>query len=403
MNLLKTFSFFLLFPAAFFGCKEKTGTVKSETYRITGKISHLPDATIYLTVMKLDSLRHPYWPIIDSAVITNGGFEIKGDSLLIEPAWASGLHFIDPATGEKTLLVYENREPGGGGAKMGNFILENSHLNLSGDVKDPKGLVLTGSPETAFNFRWGLFDPPYNKLAVYNAAIDSLNAIFDTTGMDRLIAQRKEVLDAYYLRLRKVVEENTDRFGSLNLVKQNISSLTLTQLNALMGLLDPSLKELPSAKAVQLYIEQQKAFEVNGRFPDTSYTDSSGKVTKLSDIKGNSHTLVIFWASWCKPCREEIPELKKLHARLAGTGVAFVSITIDREKDRWIRALRKENMEWVNLSGFGLENGDVQENNNVRYVPKMYLLDARLNVLSNSLRSVDGVESTLVTLGVLRK
>lgn len=402
MKPLKT-----LFPAVILlllsGCTDKAQKAVTRMYLITAKVNNLTDGKVYLNLMKLDSFRRPYWPVIDSAVVRNGAFEMAGDSILTEPAWASGLFHIDSMTGKKTWLTFYNDQTSLSGQKSGNFILENSHILISGDIDDPKGLSITGSPETAFNFRWGLYDPPINQLAPVNAAIDSLNYVFDTLGMDALLAQKRQILDSYYQRFRKVVEGNPQRFGSLSLIKQNSSYLTATQVESLLGLLDPGLLDLPSATAVRQYLSHQKSFEVNGQFPDLEYTDSSGTVQRLFKLKGKTRTLVIFWASWCMPCREEIPSLKKLKAKIADSGVQLISITIDREKIRWLQALRKEKMDWPNLSGFELSNGDVADNNNITYVPKMFLLDENMKVLSNSLRSVEAVENTLLTSGVLKK
>jgi peroxiredoxin len=68
------------------------------------------------------------------------------------------------------------------------------------------------------------------------------------------------------------------------------------------------------------------------RAPNLSLRDLDGKHVRLSDLRG--HIVVVnFWATWCGPCREELPRLRKLAADLAGKGVELVAVSIDEPKD----------------------------------------------------------------------
>ena len=75
----------------------------------------------------------------------------------------------------------------------------------------------------------------------------------------------------------------------------------------------------------------------------------------VSDINNKRHNVIskdsklnmlVFWASWCRPCRAEIPTLKKIHTKFRNKGLQMVSISIDDEKQLWQRALEQENMTW---------------------------------------------------------
>lgn len=68
------------------------------------------------------------------------------------------------------------------------------------------------------------------------------------------------------------------------------------------------------------------------RAPNLSLKDLAGARHKLSDLRG--HIVVVnFWATWCGPCREEMPRLRKLAADLQGKGVQFIAVSIDDPKD----------------------------------------------------------------------
>src|SRR5579875_529847 len=67
--------------------------------------------------------------------------------------------------------------------------------------------------------------------------------------------------------------------------------------------------------------------------PDLKFQDLDGHAEKLSSLRG-SITVVNFWATWCGPCKEELPRLAALKERYASKGVRFVAISVDEAKDR---------------------------------------------------------------------
>lgn len=79
--------------------------------------------------------------------------------------------------------------------------------------------------------------------------------------------------------------------------------------------------------------------------PSFTCFDENGNSIKLSDYKGKAIVLD-FWASWCGPCRQEIPHLKELYEEFKDKNIAFLSVSIDTKKQDWIKALRAEQMPW---------------------------------------------------------
>jgi thiol-disulfide isomerase/thioredoxin len=68
--------------------------------------------------------------------------------------------------------------------------------------------------------------------------------------------------------------------------------------------------------------------------------DTSGKTTSLNDFRGNV-VLLNFWATWCKPCKEEMPALENLHSRLGGKGLAVVAIADYEPKEKVLKFLKR--------------------------------------------------------------
>ena len=88
--------------------------------------------------------------------------------------------------------------------------------------------------------------------------------------------------------------------------------------------------------------------------PDFKYLDINGKEVSLSDLKGNL-VYIDIWATWCGPCREELPHLQKLEEAFKGTKIAFVSISTDKDKAKWEQMVKDEKMGGIQLHTGGDE------------------------------------------------
>lgn len=111
--------------------------------------------------------------------------------------------------------------------------------------------------------------------------------------------------------------------------------------------LSPTGKQLVADYRAEQAAKQEaiNRMKVGQPAPDFTFQTAKGKQTSLSKFKGK--TLVLdFWASWCGPCRKEIPNLKRLYDEYNKKGVVFLSVSIDAKKDAWTKALQEEQMPW---------------------------------------------------------
>lgn len=114
--------------------------------------------------------------------------------------------------------------------------------------------------------------------------------------------------------------------------------------------------------------------------------DKDGKAYNVKDIvAGKKYILVDFWASWCGPCRKEIPNLKTAYAEYGAKGFEILSISIDKDEKAWQKALTQENMQWHNL----LDDDKVSKSFNVKTIPATYLVDSKGVIISDNLRGAE--------------
>lgn len=117
--------------------------------------------------------------------------------------------------------------------------------------------------------------------------------------------------------------------------------------------------------------------------PDFTVIDNQGEsITLQKLIQGKKYTLIDFWASWCGPCRREIPNLKTIYKEFAPKGLEIISISIDKDKAAWQKALEEEQLPWPNF----LDSAEIADAYGVRTIPAIFLIDSTGKVLFIKLR-----------------
>jgi thiol-disulfide isomerase/thioredoxin len=117
--------------------------------------------------------------------------------------------------------------------------------------------------------------------------------------------------------------------------------------------------------------------------PQFKLKDNDGKIVAFAELcKGKKYIILDFWASWCHPCRKEIPNFKNLYAKYAEKGLQIISVSIDKDEAAWKKALNEEKMPWP---GF-IDRTEVANLYNVRAIPAIFLIDAQGKLISDKLR-----------------
>ncbi|SHM47385.1 Peroxiredoxin [Chitinophaga jiangningensis] len=119
---------------------------------------------------------------------------------------------------------------------------------------------------------------------------------------------------------------------------------------------------------------------LNKPAPAFKLNNAAGKPVSLADFKGK-YVLLDFWASWCKPCREAIPELTEVYNQYKGKGLEVLSVSLDDKKDKWMQALEEEKMAWPQVSDLKGGNGEVPTQYGVLAIPACFLIDPSGNVI----------------------
>ncbi len=127
------------------------------------------------------------------------------------------------------------------------------------------------------------------------------------------------------------------------LISRYAKQLGPEEINKAYNNLTPRAKN--SFYGLQLKFTTQ--VKAGGMLPDFKLSTTDGKaISVLEYTKKGKITLIDFWASWCKPCREETPNLKKVYNAFRSKGFNIVSVSTDKNEAAWKKALIEENTKW---------------------------------------------------------
>ena len=133
--------------------------------------------------------------------------------------------------------------------------------------------------------------------------------------------------------------------------------------------------------------------KIGERFPNAKVKDNAGEIKQLSDYVGKGkYVLIDFWASWCGPCRNEMPNVKAAYEKYASKGFEVISISIDKKQKAWRTAIEELGMNWTQVL-----NVDAADVYGIYAIPKTFLVDPEGIVVAKDLRSKK-LEKTLFNL-----
>ena len=153
-----------------------------------------------------------------------------------------------------------------------------------------------------------------------------------------------------------------------------------------MAKADSAFMKFPGIKEIAEHLQAMKKVAVGQKFSDFEMVDLKGDTHKLSDYVGKGNvTLVDFWASWCGPCMQEVPNLKKTYETYHKKGFEIVGISLDSEKGAWEAAVKDKQMNWIHLSdlrGWQSAGGALY---GVRSIPNTFLVDKDGTIVGHNL------------------
>ena len=343
------------------------GNKKNSSFQLKGTLSDSKAETLYLE--KLGSAKQV---IIDSVILDeNGNFEFTNYTPKI------GFYRIKTNDKNFAMLVLDSADK----------------VTITGSVKDlGNTFKVEGSSETTIFIE-------YNNLSKSrDIKLDSLNKEFqvlmetnkmDSIRMDSLSAIFEAPYNSIINRTNTLmvdkISKNTNMYSSI----MAIQALDPDKYSDLYKSLDAGLsKKFPNDKNVIMFhevVERMLSTNIGQFAPEISLPSPDGKEIALSSLKGKL-VLIDFWASWCGPCRKEMPNVIKIYSKFKNKGFEIYGVSLDQDKEKWMEAITKDGINWPQVSDLKYWDNVAARIYNVQGIPYTVLIDKDGKIIAKNLR-----------------
>jgi thiol-disulfide isomerase/thioredoxin len=265
--------------------------------------------------------------------------------------------------------------------KKSVLFIGNDNVTIKGDIKNIQQFDIKGSPSNSdFSEFQKTFNPLFQNLTQLNQQLggqhpsDSLQAVYKkafdaaVTAIDKFIAEKKaSPVAPFLLIVTRELEQDPI------LLEKRFNQLA------------PAAQQGFYGKMLQQTIADAKVGAVGSEAIEFTQTDTIGKPVALNSFRGK-YVLVDFWASWCKPCRMENPNVLTAYNKFKGKNFTVLGVSLDRARDPWLQAIKDDGLLWTQVSDLQYWNNDAARKYKIESIPQNYLIDPNGKIVGKNLR-----------------
>lgn len=342
-------------------CAEKPG------YEIAGTVAKADAEGQYVYLQKWGVEEAP----LDSALITNGRFTLKGEqttpTLCVLALDLNGLKRVSAGENQDYVAV---------------FTLENAKMQA---VLDDKAPAVTGTPEND-GFK-ALQDQVKGIRATEEALADQFKS--EDEAVKAAAIEKAEAIEAEASKVvTAYVKANNDKQIAAKVFSDARYDIAEADQNEIVAGASEVFKAVPGIDKMIDHLEVLKNSAVGKAFIDFEMADAQGKTHKLSEYVGTGKVVLIdFWASWCPPCRRDMPNMVEVYKQYKSKGFEIVGISLDSKADAWAKGIKDLNITWPQLSDLqGWKNAGAALYG-VNSIPHTVLVDKDGTILAKGLHA----------------
>lgn len=328
-------------------------------YTVTGTVEGAADGdTVYLQKAAGRTLTK-----LDSAVIKNGTFTFKG----IQDTVAN--RYITYRFGTQDGLLMD-------------FFLENGQINIA-LTRDSDSA--TGTPN---NDAYQVVRGEVSQLS------KELKALYESMADSTLTAEQREakveeignLQDKTMEVTKKGIAANITNPVGIHLLKQNFYYMEVDELDPLMPQIPAEYDNDETIVKIKENVAKMKATAVGQKFTDFEMQTPDGQSVKLSDYAGKGKVVLVdFWASWCGPCRREMPNLVEAYKKYKNKKFEIVGVSLDRNAEDWKKGIEQLQITWPQMSDLKFWNCEGAKLYAVSSIPHTVLIDGEGTIIARGL------------------
>ena len=344
-------------------CSEQPG------YEISGTIA---DSSMNGKYVYMVEYGMPEAAPVDSALVENGAFRFNGTQA------APALRTIRPTReGVRVRSIMS----GTNAPFTSTFVLENGKIQVA---LLEEGSKATGTPEN------DAYQAVMNEV---NDAQVTVKQLFEEAKQED--KAKVEAAEKKYEEINNKITESVKGYILNNADKQTAAKLMFdyrynldenTQ-HEIIAKASPAFKAVPYIDGMIKHLEVLKKVAVGKKFTDFEMADAKGKMHKLSEFVGNGKDIVLidFWASWCPPCRADMPNIVKVYNKFKNKGFNIVGISLDSKAEAWAKGVKDLHITWTQLSDLqGWKNAGAKLYG-VNSIPHTVLVDKDGTIIAKGL------------------
>ena len=263
-------------------------------------------------------------------------------------------------------------------------------MNISGNINDADNLIVTGSAtqdEYAFTRQFKSFEEEETRLEELN---DSLQAKGDKKGADSI----KKVTESFVKNRQGFTKKYVKQHPSSYVAAFEVyicfddDNPDAAELETIYNEFTPGVQNCYYGKRIKQILEEANKTAIGKIAPDFTQSDTNGNPIQLSSYRGR-YLLLEFWASWCGPCRVENPGIVAAYSKFHAKGLDILGVSLDEKRDKWMEAIKKDNLGWSQVSDLKHWNNNVRALYGVEYIPMNFLIDKDGKIIARALTGDD--------------
>lgn len=223
----------------------------------------------------------------------------------------------------------------------------------------------------------------------YNKAFNEYNMVHQTEENLQVLKRAGDRLDSLYQvraeAFLAMIPQNRSSKMLAVVVYENYREAPVEQLEQIVSQFDASIQDCYPLRMMTDRIARVKAAAVGSVAPEFELKDLNGNLVKLSSLRGK-YVLIDFWASWCGPCRKEIPNVKNVYESFGDKGLVVIGVSVDNSEKAWRKAVDEEQVKYLQLHDAENAMGKLY---NFNGIPFMTLISPEGVILERDLRGAD--------------
>ncbi len=274
------------------------------------------------------------------------------------------------------------------------FLAENNPIEMTIYKDSMRSSIINGGKENELFFTYANTIKNYGeeKLKLSND-YQIATKLGETDKAIKVGAKREELVEKEKQFRKDLANNNPNSLVSIMALTDllNLKIVSAKEAKEQFNTIDDSLKTTRLGKNLNqlitnaVAVSMQKKIDIGSTAEDFSAPNPEGKMLSLKQSMGKI-TIIDFWASWCKPCRMENPNVVNVYKKYHDKGLNIISVSLDKKQEAWTKAIADDNLDWNHVSNLQFWQEPIAQAYGVRSIPATFIIDEKGDIIAKNLR-----------------